>query len=58
MHNKTYYDAMKLKYIKRKLTFLIFKVCGIVAITEASYSQIVQFSSTKYQIKKIFSLLL
>lgn len=58
MHNKTYYDAMKLKYTKRKLTFLIFKVCGIIAITEAFYSQIVQFFSTKYQIKKIFSLLL
>lgn len=61
MHNnKTYYGAMKLKYTKRKLTFLISKVCGIIAITEAFYSPIliVQFSSTKYQIKKIFSLLL
>ena len=51
---------MKLKYTKRKLTFLISKVRGIIAITEAFYSPIliVQFSSTKYQIKKIFSLLL
>lgn len=53
-----YYDAMNLKYTKRKLTFLIFKVCGIIAITEAFYSQIVQFFSIKYQIKKIFCLLL